>query len=70
MVYKCFNNLAPTYHTNEFFKRSNIHNRSTRNCDNLDIPAFKTSSGQRTFWYRAVNYMEKFTQRTETDHNS
>ena len=54
MAYTCFNKLAPIYLTNEFIKRSDIHNRSTRNCDNLDIPAFKTSSGERTFWYRAV----------------
>ena len=54
MAYTCFNKLAPSYLTNKFIKRSGIHNRSTRNCDNLDIPAFKTSSGERTFWYRAV----------------
>ena len=54
MAYKCFNNLASSYLTNKFIKRSDILYRSTRNCKNLDIPAFKTSSGQKTFWYRAV----------------
>ncbi len=54
MTYKCFNNLALSYLTNKFVKRSDIHNRPTRNHDSLDIPSFKTSSGQRTFYYRAV----------------
>ena len=54
MAYKCFNNLAPSYLTEKFVKRSDIHNRPTRYHDSLDIPSFKTSSGQRTFHYRAV----------------
>ena len=54
MAYMCFNNLAPSYLTNKFVKRSDIDNRPTRYRDSLDIPSFKTSSGQRTFYYRAV----------------
>ena len=34
--------------------RSSVHDRETRNRNNLDIPIFKTSSGQRTFKYRAT----------------
>jgi hypothetical protein len=37
MEYKCLNNLAPSYLTNTFVKRSDIHNRPTRNHDSLDI---------------------------------
>ena len=54
MAYKCFTSLAPRYLTNKFVKRSQFHNRHTQNCDSLEIPAFKRSSGQRIFSYRAV----------------
>lgn len=54
MAYKCFNDLAPSYLINKFTKRSDIYNCSTRNHHLLDIPLFRTSTGQRTFYYRAV----------------
>ena len=54
MAYKCFNDLAPNYLVNKFTKRSDIHNCPTRNHHLLDIPFCRTSSGQRTFYSRAV----------------
>ena len=54
MAYKCFNAIAPDYLVDKFIKRSDIHDRSTRNHDLLDIPLYKTAAGQRTFNYRAV----------------
>ena len=54
MAYKCLNNLAPSYLTKKFIKRSDIHNCQTRNNHNLDIPSYKSATGQRTFYYRAV----------------
>ncbi len=42
------------YLVDKFIKRSDIHDRSTRNHDLLDIPLYKTAAGQRTFNYRAV----------------
>ncbi|CAB3999650.1 Hypothetical predicted protein [Paramuricea clavata] len=54
MAYKCFNGLAPDYLVDKFIKRSDIHDRSTRNHDLLDIPLYKTAAGQRTFNYRDV----------------
>lgn len=54
MAYKCFNGLAPDYLVDKFAKRSDIHDRSTRNHNLLDIPLYKTATGQRTFNYRGV----------------
>jgi hypothetical protein len=62
LMYKCVNNLAPDYLCNKLIKRSSIHNRSTRTCDSLQIPLFKTAAGQRTFAFRALhiwNNLEK-----------
>ena len=55
MVYKCINNLAPDYLCTKFTKRCSIHNYTTRNNSKLQIPLFKSASGQRTFSYRAVS---------------
>jgi hypothetical protein len=50
MAYK----LTPPYLCDKFVKRSELHSRQTRNNNQLDIPLFRTASGQRTFYYRAV----------------
>ena len=54
MAYKCLNKLAPPYLCDKFVKRSELYSRQTRNNNQLDIPLFRTASGQRTFYYRAV----------------
>ena len=54
MAYKCLNNLAPTYLRNRFVKRTDLHIRQTRNNNLLDIPLFRTASGQKSFHYGAV----------------
>lgn len=55
MTFKCMNNLAPKYLCDMFEKRSCIHNRSTRNCNSIQIPLFKTTSGQRSFAFRGAS---------------
>ncbi|CAB4041326.1 Hypothetical predicted protein [Paramuricea clavata] len=55
MTFKCMNNLAPKYLCDMFEKRSCIHNRSTRNCNSIQIPLFKTASGQRSFAFRGAS---------------
>ena len=55
MAFKCVNNLAPDYLCIKFIKRSSVHDRLTRNNNKLQIPLYKTFSGQRTFAYRAVS---------------
>ena len=54
MAYKCVNRLAPDYLVDKFIKRSDVHDRSTRKHDLLDIPLYKTATGQRAFNYRGV----------------
>ena len=54
-TFKCLTGRAPVYLTAKFTKRSNISKRVTRNSQKLNIPLFRTASGQRTFCYRAVS---------------
>ena len=55
MAFKCMIGCAPTYLSSQFIKRIDVTNRTTRNSQQLDIPLFKTASGQRTFYYRTVS---------------
>ncbi len=54
MAYKCMKGLVPPYLSELFIKINEIHDLSTRNNKALHIPQYKTVSGQRTFYYRAV----------------
>ena len=56
LMYKCLNKMAPKYLSEKFSKRSDVHERQTRQRDSLQIPLFKSAAGQRSFSYRAVNY--------------
>ena len=49
MAFKCMNNLAPQYLCNKFIRRSEVHDRFTRNRGSIQFPLFKTKSGQRSF---------------------
>ena len=69
MAYKCINGLAPSYLLNNWIaRRTQIHNRHTWNRNSLQIPLFKTATGQRTFTYRIAsiwnNLSETLKQRT------
>ena len=55
MAFKCMTDQAPEYLTSKFIKRAEVSRRSTRNLQLLQIPFFRTVSGQRTFSYRTVN---------------
>ena len=55
LVYKCMTGCTPGYLTSKLVKRSAISSRSTRSSQLLDIPLFRTTSGQRTFQYRATS---------------
>ena len=54
LVFKCLNRLAPDYLCEKFYFRSKVHNRNTRNCNQLNIPKYRSTTGQRTFTYRGV----------------
>ena len=52
LAFKCVNGLAPDYLVKYFFKRSAVHNRNTRGCNNFVVPRCRLSTGQRAFSYR------------------
>ena len=54
MAFKCMKGLAPPYLCEKFRKRSEVHSLATRNSNILNVPFFKSASGQRTFHYRAT----------------
>ena len=64
MTYKCINNLAPDYLCDKLRKRSSVHNRRTRKHDSLQIPFFKSATGQRSFAYRAVEIWDNLDHKT------
>ena len=59
LTFKCMNGLAPTNLSSRFIKRGTISGRSTRNANKLDIPRYKTATGQRSILYRAVTIWNK-----------
>ena len=63
MAFKCMTGHAPEYPTSQFFTREQVSERTTRSSQKLNIPLFRTASGQRTFYYRTVklwNNLESF----------
>ena len=54
MAFKCIKGLAPPSLCNKFTTRSQVLTRNTRNNDKLNIPFFRSATGQRSFSYRAV----------------
>ena len=54
MSFKCISGHAPKFPTSQFIAREQVTKRTTRNGKNLNIPLFKTASGQRTFYYRTI----------------
>ena len=63
---------APPYLNDKFSKRFLMHNRLSRNPAKVQIPLYKTASGQRSFHYRAVklwNHLdENIKQATSLSH--
>ena len=63
MAFKCMTSHAPEYLTSQFFTCEQVSERTTRSSKKLNIPLFRTASGQRTFYYRTVklwNNLESF----------
>ena len=55
LAFKCMSELAPAYLSDELITRSIVGNRETRNSQMLNIPLFRSATGQKTFHYRTVN---------------
>ncbi len=49
MAYKCVNGMAPSYLCRMFQTRSQLHNLNTRSSELLEIPLYRTATGQRSF---------------------
>ena len=52
LAFKCVNGLAPDYLVKYFVKRSAVHNRNTKGCNNFVVPRCRLSTGQRAFSHR------------------
>ena len=55
LAFKCVKGLAPSYLCDRLKTRATLHDGNTRYKDSLNIPAYKSAPGQRTFLYRATN---------------
>ena len=54
LMFKCINGQAPSYLCDKFKQRDQVHDRNTRSNEDLDVPKFRTCTGQRTFKYRGT----------------
>ena len=54
LMHNCMYNQAPSYLSQMFTKRNQILDRENRNQNELDIPKYRTATGQRTFKYRGT----------------
>ena len=45
LEFKCVKGLAPNYLSDHFVTRSTAHDRTTRNKDYLNIPAYQSAAG-------------------------
>ena len=62
LTFKCMAGCVPEYLTKLFTTREQTSGRSTRNCQKLQIPLFKTSTGQKSFIFRAVTIWNNLPQ--------
>ena len=58
LEFKCVKGLAHNCLSDHFVTRSTVHDRTTRNKDYLNIPAYQSAAGQQTFLYRAIKHLE------------
>ena len=64
LTFKCLNGITPESLSQQFVRRVDISGRCTRNSSSLNIPLFRSATGQRTFYYRAVSAYGTNFQRT------
>ena len=55
MAFKSLTSHVPEYLSSQFIKQEERSGRATRSSEMLNIPLFKTVSGQRTIYYRTVS---------------
>ena len=59
LTFKCKTGQASEYLTSMYITRSSVYRRITRNFQRLNIPLFKTATGQKTFYYKSVSIWNK-----------
>ena len=55
LAFKCITGSAPTYISSKFLTRGEVSSRTTRSSQLLQIPLFKSRSGQRMSYYHIVS---------------
>ena len=63
MAFKCMTGQTLEYLISQFIALEQVSERTTRSSQKLNIPLFRTVSGQRTFYYRTFklwNNLESF----------
>ena len=63
LAFKCLRGLAPDYLAKKCKTRSEIYNRDMRNKNKIDIPGYRTATGQRTFHYRPLSLWKALPKR-------
>ena len=66
-MHKCGYNQAPSYLSEMFTKRNENHDRKTRSQNELDIPKYRTTTGQRVFKYRGCKILECIGRKIKID---
>ena len=56
LAFKCVKGLAPSYLCPRFKTRACVHDCKARYKNNLNISAYKSASGQRTYLYREMSF--------------
>ena len=59
LTFKCMTDQAPEYLKSTHITRGSVSGRMTRNFQRLNIPLFKTATGQKTFYYKSVSIWNK-----------
>ena len=54
MVHKCLHHRVPDYLDDKFQYRSQVHQRTLRSINNLNLPLCRISTGQRSFAFRGA----------------
>ena len=62
MVFKCLNGLASTYLSSKLAKRSSCNKYITRHASDIHLPLNKSTSAQRSFFYRAAKEWNSLTE--------
>jgi hypothetical protein len=64
-MFKCINGQAPSYLCDKFKQRDQVHDRNTSSNEDLDIPKFRTCTGQITFKYRGTKLWNELDKETK-----